>query len=744
MSKEDEPGSGNKRKAAIVSSLACPCSARHLKTALGENSMRHDELRPGSVASGEFGKSRLAWGLIATGCLHLSAAWAGGVPAVELDTITVTAERPPGDAPQSATAGYVTAEQLAERPIARSGELLEFVPGLIVTQHSGEGKANQYFLRGFNLDHGTDFYTEVDGLPVNMRTHGHGQGYADINFIIPELIGALEYRKGPYYADVGDFAAAGSANLRYVDELPHTIARVGAGENGYLSGLLAGSPGVGNGKLLLGLQVTHYDGPYDLESDEKRYAGIVRYHRGDEREGFTASLMGYDIEYTAPDQIPLRAVESGEIDRLGFIDPSDGGDVHRYSVNAEWRGKADTGHWSAQAYALDYRMDLYSNFTYFLADPVNGDQFRQFDDRRVYGFNAHRHWLLPTSLPMDVSAGVQGRHDDIDTVGLYLTKARQLLSSVREDGVEESSVAVYLSSSQKWSDWFRSQLGLRGDFYRFDVDADLAANSGKEDDHIFSPKLALIFGPWNRTQFFVNYGEGFHSNDARGTTITVDPTDPETQPEKVDPLVKARGSEIGLITAVIPKVKLSASLWQLDFDSELVYIGDAGNSEASDASERHGVELAAYYTPLPWLIIDADYAYAHARLDVPGGEDRIPNAIEDIYSLGFTVPETRGWSGGLRLRRLGKGPLIEDNSARSKTTTVVNAQIGYRLRQRYTATLSVLNVFDSKDNDITYFYESCLRSEACGEGEVAEGGVSDLHFHPVEPRALRFSVSAEF
>ncbi|MGQ0530706.1 MAG: TonB-dependent receptor [Panacagrimonas sp.] len=669
---------------------------------------------------------------------------AGGLPVVELDAVTVVGERDLHEQARSATEGYVSADQLAERPISRSGELLEFVPGLIVTQHSGEGKANQYFLRGFNLDHGTDFYTEVDGLPVNMRSHGHGQGYADINFIIPELIGSLEYRKGPYYADVGDFAAAGSADLRYVDALPRSLAKFSGGENGYAIALIAGSPKIGEGTLLLGLQATRYDGPYDLESDEDKLAGIARYNRGTESEGFTASLMTYDIDYTAPDQIPRRAVENGQIGRLGFVDPSDGGEVRRRSANLEWRGLATGGHWNLQTYALDYRMDLYSNFTYFLNDPLNGDQFQQFDDRRVYGANAHRHWLLPTSTPMDIEVGAQLRHDDIDTVGLYLTRERQRLSTVREDGVQESSVGLYLSSTQKWNRWFRSQLGLRGDFYRFDVDADLPANSGEEEDQILSPKLSLIFGPWQRTQFYVNYGEGFHSNDARGTTIAVDPADGMTPLSPVDPLVKARGSEIGINSAVIPKVQLSASLWQLDFDSELVYVGDAGNSEAGDASERYGFELSALYTPVSWLIIDADYAYAHARLDTDSGQDRIPNSIENTFSLGLTLAETQGWSGGLRLRRLGSGPLIEDNSARSKPTTVVNAQAGYRWLDRYSATLTVLNLFDSTDNDITYFYESCLQNEACGAGEPNEGGISDFHFHPVEPRALRLSLSAEF
>lgn len=671
-------------------------------------------------------------------------AWAGGLPNVQLDPIEVIGERTLADAPASATEGYVTQEQLEQRPISRAGELLEFAPGVIVTQHSGEGKANQYFLRGFNLDHGTDFYTEVDGLPVNMRSHGHGQGYADINFIIPELIGELEYRKGPYFAEVGDFAAAGSANLRYVDELPKNLARVTLGEFGYQNALLAGSLQVAGGNLLLGGEVTRYDGPYDLEQDARIFKGIARYHRGNEREGFTASLAGYNIDYFAPDQIPLRAVQSGQLDELGFIDPTDGGDVHRYSLNAEWRGLAAGGHWTVQTYALDYQMQLFSNFTYFFSDPTDADalpddQFEQFDDRQVYGLNAKRYWLLPTALPVDLEAGVQVRYDDIDTVGLYLTQQRQRNETVREDAVQESSIGLYLTSTQQWSDWLRTVTGARLDFYQFEVDSDLPQNSGDADDDLFSPKLAAIFGPWNKTEFYVNYGEGFHSNDARGTTLTVDPTtDPLEPADPVTPLVKIKGGEVGINSKLIDKLTLSASLWYLDSDSELVYIGDAGNSEAGPPSDRNGIELSAYYTPLSWLIIDADYAYSRGRLQVPAGEgDRIPNSIEDVYSLGVTIPETRNWSAGLRLRYLGAGPLIEDNSARSKSTTVVNAQVGYRFLPSLKATVAVLNLFDSSDNDITYFYESRL------PGEPAEG-VSDFHFHPVEPRAVRMTLAAEF
>jgi len=686
--------------------------------------------------------SRLSGGL---GLLALSVgnANAGGVPVVKLDTLTVTDKAELEDAARSSTEGYVTAEQLRQRPISRSGELLEFVPGLIVTQHSGEGKANQYFLRGFNLDHGTDFYSEVDGVPVNMRTHGHGQGYADINFMIPELIGSLDYRKGPYYADVGDFAAAGSASLRYVDALPHTLLEGSVGEYGYRRALVASSPELSGGHLLLAGEAAHYDGAYDLKQDARAYKGLIRYHHGSDDDGYTIGLQGYSIDYTAPDQIPMRAVKQGLISEYGYVDPSDGGEVRRFSLDGDWRHQLDNGYAAASAYAMRYKMDLYSDFTYYLNDPDDNsdtptDQFEQYDRRWVWGGQARRYWLLPTAVPADLEAGLQLRYDDISPVGLYQSQSRRRTDTVRQDAVKESSAALYLTSKQRWLPWMRTDLGLRADTYHFDVDSDLAANSGTVNDHLFSPKAAMVLGPWRATELFLNYGIGFHSNDARGTTITLDPTDPtlSTAADRVTPLVKVHGAEVGITSAAVDNLRLSTTLWQLKSDSELVYVGDAGSTEVGPPSTRRGVEFSSYWTPLRWLAVDADYAWSHARFDVPSSEGRyIPNAIAKVASLGISIPETTHWSGGLRLRYFGPAPLVEDNSARSPSTMVVNGQAGYHWQSMH-FTLAVLNLFDSHDHDITYYYESRL------PGEAADG-VSDYHFHPVEPRALRFSIRAE-
>ncbi|WP_348675605.1 TonB-dependent receptor [uncultured Abyssibacter sp.] len=669
-----------------------------------------------------------------------SGVFAAGVPTdtLELDPVVVEGEADElTGTPDSATQGVVTAAQLEARPVARPGELLEFVPGLIATQHSGEGKANQYFLRGFNLDHGTDFSTDVDGVPVNMPTHGHGQGYSDLSFMIPELIGRLDYRKGPYYADVGDFSTAGSASIRYRDRLPGPMLQVTVGEFGYYRGLAAASPKVADGHLLAGVAYTRDDGPWVLDDDLSQIQGLLRYSSGSADDGVSISAAAYDGEWRSTDQIPRRAVRSGQIDRYGFIDDSLGGDSHRYSLSAELRRPTARGHWSLDGYALDYALDLYSNFTYLLEDPADGDQFEQVDDRQVYGLGGHWHGAqLPGSgfgWLGDVDLGFDIRHDAIGTVGLYRTERRQRLSTVREDGVDQTLASVFASSSRPLRPWLRSVVGLRIDHLMVDVDATRPENSGDADDTLVSPKLSLIAGPWRDTEFFLNLGRGFHSNDARGATIRVDPNT-GTAADPVDLLVAGDGVDLGLRSVLADGLYASLSLWALELDSELVFVGDGGSTEASGASERRGVEASLYYQPASWLVFDADLAVSRARFD---NGDRVPNAVERVASAGISVPEWQRFGAGLRLRYLGEAPLVEDNSLRSEPTTILNAQITYRLTRTIRLRLEGFNLLDAEDNDITYYYASRL------DGEPAEG-VEDIHFHPVEPRMLRLGFQATF
>lgn len=666
-----------------------------------------------------------------------SSAYAAGVPTDDLDEVVITARRHQliGQV-ESSSQGTVTRAQLETRPVMRTGELLETVPGLVVTQHAGDGKANQYFLRGFNLDHGTDLATSVDGIPVNMHTHGHGQGYTDINFVIPELLDRIEYKKGTYYADEGNFSAAGAVDLKYRRSLEGTVLSLTLGEDSYARGLLAGSASVGDGDLLWGLDYGVTDGPWQLEEDLRRVNALVKYSTGERGNGHSFTASVYDGDWISTDQVPERAVDSGLLDRFGFVDPTNGGDSHRYSLNYEVEKPLGAWQLEANAYALDYQLDLFSNFTYAI-NPDDGDQFEQFDDRKAYGLHAElTRETKFGGIRGQLRFGVESRFDDIGKVGLYLTDDRARLTTIREDSVERLGVGFFVEQQLQATEWLRVIAGLRHDRADFDVTSDLALNSGSANDSITSPKLSLVFGPWKDTEFFVNAGRGFHENDARGTTITVDPTDGVTAADRVNPMVRAEGAEVGIRTALLPYTQLALTAWQLDLDSELLYVGDAGATEANRASERHGVELGVYLTPRDWLTLDADVAWSHGRFSEfdPAG-DRIPGAVESVVSLGAAVQHPSGWFGGARFRHFGAAPLIEDNSVRSDATTVVNLEVGRRIG-RFSVSLAAYNLLDSQDNDITYFYESQLP----GEGSP----VADRHFHPVEPRTLRMTVETRW
>lgn len=664
---------------------------------------------------------------------------AAGLPAVGLEEIVVTAKREHliGKV-DSASQGTVLSNQLDNRPVLRPGEILEVVPGLIVTQHSGDGKANQYFLRGFNLDHGTDFATRVDGIPVNMPTHAHGQGYSDLNFLIPELVERVEYKKGTYYAEEGNFSAAGATDIRYRRRLDQPLmAEISSGQDGFTRGLLAFSTPVAGGDLLIGAEYGNNDGPWDLKEGYRKSSGVAKFSRGDADSGLALTAMGYNGHWRSTDQVPARAVTDGDISRFGNIDPTDGGMTHRYSVSLDAWHALGAGRIDANLYGIDYQLDLISNFTYAI-DQIHGDQFEQYDNRHVAGGTIAYNQLLDLfGREGTFKSGVQIRYDDIAPVALYRTQERIRFATVREDRVRQGSYSAYLSQGLQWAPWLRSELGVRADYFQFDVRSSLAANSGTANDSIVSPKLALVFGPWAKTEYFLDVGRGFHSNDARGTTITVDPNDGASPASKVTPLVRATGAEVGLRTAIIPHVQLAASVWTLKLDSELLFTGDGGTTEPSRATRRYGVEVGAYYSPIEQLVADVDLAWSHSRFTEfdPAG-DRIPNAVESVASVGLTYNSPRGFFGGARLRYFGPAPLIEDNSVRSNSTTLVNLEGGYRFTHNLSLNLTVFNLFNRRDNDITYLYESQLPGEAAA--------VTDIHFHPVESRSIRAAVTLKF
>ncbi len=650
-------------------------------------------------------------------------------------------ERPEGGLigiADAASEGLVTGAQIDARPIMRAGEVLETVPGLIISQHSGEGKANQYYLRGFNLDHGTDFATTVAGVPVNMPTHAHGHGYSDLNFLIPELVSGVQFRKGPYFAEEGDFSTAGASHVRYVNVLDRPIVRASGGEQGWARALAAASPALGSGRLLVAAEFAANDGPWVRGDDYTRLNGVVRYSVGDTLNAWSVTAMGYDGSWNATDQAPTRAVEAGALDRFDSVDRSGGGETARLSLSADWQ-RTRAGHATrASGYVMRYELDLFSNFTYFLDDPVNGDQFQQSDRRVVSGGRvAHRRASRVAGRHAEWLFGADLRHDAIGRVALLDTVTRQPIGVTRDDRVAQTSAAGYVQHEVQWTHWARSVAGLRVDRFQFDVTARETENSGTTDAAIGSPKLSLILGPWRTAEFYVNAGYGYHSNDARGTTLTVDPAtgDPAS---RVTPLARARGAEVGARLRPVPGVEMDVALWRLDLASELVFVGDAGATTASRPSRRWGVEWNTYATPRSWLTLDADLAWSHARFSDEAEAGRfVPGAVERVASAGVTIDGGGRPFGSLRLRYFGPRNLVEDGSVRSASTRLLNGQVGMRLTAATDLVLDTFNLLDARASDIDYFYASRL------PGEPAEG-VEDIHTHPTLPRTLRLAVRWRF
>ena len=634
----------------------------------------------------------------------------------------------------SASEGIVGEKEIEQRPLLRTGEVLEFVPGMVVTQHSGTGKANQYFLRGFNLDHGTDFATYLDGMPLNMRTHGHGQGYTDLNFIIPETIETIEYAKGSYRADSGNFSAAGSAHFSLKKRAQNEVFLT-YGEYNYLRAVGIVSEDVGGGHFYGAVEHNSYDGAWSgINEDIKKISTLFRYTTtlGDYIAGVT--LMAYDNSWNAADQIPLRAVKLGLIDTYGSIDTDAGGESSRYSISASLEGNG----LKANIYAVNYDMDLISDFTYALEDPVNGDEFEQVDKRNIYGLNIE--YMLESKISdiyLMQSFGTEFRYDDIKEVGLYHTVGGNRLGMVRDDSVKEASGAFYWQGQGMLSDALTLTLGLRYDHYFVDVDAQLKSNSGNDDAGILSPKLNLIYELNNKLETYISAGSGFHSNDARGATINIDPLSGNLA-NQVDLLVKTNGAEIGVRYYDKDSMHLSLALWVLDIDSELLYVGDAGTTEANRASRRYGVEFSGYYWFNNNFSADLELAYSHSRFkedDIQEG-NYIEGSLPIVAAAGISYSQKKGIFGSLRMRHFGKRTLDSKNEKRSDPSTIFNASAGYKFK-KLKLWVELLNIFDSKDHDIDYYYTSRLNGEP-------SGGVEDLHYHPLEPRMVRGGVSYTF
>jgi hypothetical protein len=692
----------------------------------------------------------------------------------------------------SATQGTVGAKQLEDRPILRSGEVLETVPGMIITQHAGGGKANQYFLRGFNLDHGTDFAIFLDGMPLNLPSHAHGEGYSDMNTVIPEFVQRLNYEKGPYYAEIGNYSSAGSANMQYFKTLPQNFFQVEVGMYDYARAVFGVSQKLGSGTLLYGGEAYYDNGPWKHPDAYSKFNGLLTYSRGDATNGLRITARGYHGKWNSSDQIPDTAVPL--VGFFGALNPTDGGNSQRYSLQGEWHRQGTNSATTIMGYGFYYDLDLFSDFTYYLDDPIKGDQFEQQDRRWVAGFDA-AHKISSQWFGRNVqnTFGLQVRNDWVHN-GLYRTEDRVRTDKndintcddepIPECGTNPDMIAVlpaatdvnkftdtmvgfYIENKMQWAEKFRSVLAFRGEEAIYNITnltppyvatelpgspvvnfAEL--NSGTATQFLPSPKASLIFGPWSNTEFYAQGGFGFHSNDARGTTQRIQPISPDfpfpTPATPISPLVPTKGAEMGVRSLAVPHLQSTLSLWYLYSASELQQDGDTGGTVASKSpSNRYGVEWANFYTPLEHLAFDFDFAYSKALFTTidpndaapgsPGGR-YVPEAVGLVISSGITVRNYKGFWGSLRLRAFGPRNLTSDAIYQSSSTILLNAEVGYHINDKWRVEAQFFNLLDRQDHDIDYAYTSRITP-------TAAAAFTNV-FHPVEPFQVRFSLVRTF
>jgi len=692
----------------------------------------------------------------------------------------------------SAAQGTVGAKQLDDRPVLRSGEVLETIPGMIITQHAGGGKANQYFLRGFNLDHGTDFAVFLDGMPLNLPSHAHGEGYADMNAVTPEFVQRLNFEKGPYYAEVGNYSSAGSANIQFYKEFPQNFCSVELGMYEFGRAVCGASQKLGSGTLLYGGEAYYDNGPWTHPDAYAKFNGLLTYSQGDATRGFSITARGYHGKWNSSDQIPDTAVPL--VGLYGTLNPADGGNSGRYSLQGEWHRQGANSATTVMGYGFYYDLDLFSDFTYFLDDPVKGDQFEQQDKRWVAGLDAaHAIFGEWFGRRVENTFGLQVRNDWVHN-GLYRTENRVrtdkndinacdaepipecstnpdlvavLPAATDVNRFSDTMLGFYVENKIQWEEKFRSVLAFRGDEAIYNVTnvtptyvaTELPGapvinfselNSGSATQFLPSPKASLIFGPWSNTEFYVQGGFSFHSNDVRGAAQRVQPISPDypfpTPTTPIRPLVPTKGAEVGVRTLAIPHLQSTLSLWYLYSTSELQQSGDTGSTVASKSpSNRYGVEWANFYTPLEHLAFDFDLAYSKALFTTidpddaapgsPGGR-YVPEAVGLVISSGITVQNYKGFWGSLRLRAFGPRNLTSDAIYQSSSTILLNAEVGYRFNDKWRVEAQLFNLLDRQDHDIDYAYASRVTPTAAAE-------FTDV-FHPVEPFQVRFSVIRTF
>lgn len=727
--------------------------------------------------------------------------------AIAAPAIVVTASRADllGKA-QTASQGIVTRAEVELRPIYRASQLFEAVPGLVVTIHSGEGKAQQYLIRGYNLDHGTDFASFVDDMPVNRPTNAHGQGYSDLNFLIPQVVSGIDYTKGPYYAAIGDFGAVASAHTRLVNELPAQAA-ITAGTDGYQELFLGDTVHLANDRrMLVATELGHYDGPWQPKQNFKKVNAIARYSQGNRSDGFTLTGMAYVSAGGLITDQPERAVSAGLISRFGTLDPSDRSKSQRYSLSAHLDKPLGSGQFALSIYGIQATMTLFNNFTHYLDDGVHGDQEEQDENRLTLGLAGSYHVSSTIAgLSADTHVGLQVRYDDAWVDRKHTRQSSEILDTCFQergnpeayvpgstvytggdtirygaidgnctaDKVHLLMVSPYLQETIHWTPWLRTTLGLRADYEHANdrnmaraPDTNLGAVTpayARGGQWLVEPKVNVAFGPWRKTELYFSYGTGFHSNDVRGVFGFAVGQNTSRSPL----LAKTTGLEIGLRSDLIPRVNLQLAAFQQDFRSELSYNADVGSDNSSGPSRRKGIELSAQYHPYHWLELNTDLAFSRARYRCPpmgsidgpclgiGSPENpgiyIADAPNFIYSVGLLVHHLGSWSGDVQWRRLGThalvdGGLLTDNQPWPYQSGVVARDNGYsewNLEVGY----QFAHGWQAQVSVFNLFNSRDNAADYYYQSRLLNEpahGYSDFQEHPLEPRSARFTLARSF
>ena len=707
---------------------------------------------------------------------------ADSAPSLEQAQVTASRLNLLGTA-SSASEGTVTDDELQLTPQYRPGQLLETVPGLIVTLHSGEGKANQFLMRGYNLDHGTDLETYIDGMPINQPTHAHGQGYTDLNFLIPELADGLTFTKGPYYAPIGDFGAVGSVHMDIRDTIADQVSAT-AGTLGYQRLLAAGTQELGGGaRLLAAGELQHYDGPFVVHDDARKENAVLRLSRGDEQDGYSLTAMYYHQLWTNTTDIPLRAIDEGIVpNRFGSLDPSDGGHAQRSSLSAQWHKTIGEGSLTTSLFFIDNQLHLYNDFTHFLFDPVHGDQEDQYENRHADGGSVKYRFPAPLfGLDNRIESGALVRNDALD-VGRLPSESQVPVANPLDpasfsdsDHVNLLAAAAYVQATTEWTAKIRSVLGLREDYqHGRDTDnlsalhaADGYTNGGHASQSLLQPKASLIYQPTDRLELYLGAGEGFHSADLRGVNQdrSVDLGLPNT------PLLARQvGEEAGVRAVVRKDLAFTLAVYNLWQRSETIIDPDVGQDSAGPPSRRFGFEINATWQIQRWLELYGSYSANRTRFTqaFDDGTGHLGTYITDAPiatgSLALYLVNLGPWSGGLNLRYLGDYPLSSGpcndaaaahdfpgatgcanaptapNQVNGKGFTQLNLDVHYAFRPTWTASIGVYNLLNSHRPAAQFWYVDRLQSETA----TYPNGRADIHEHPLEPIMARFTIVKRF